>query len=54
MTHLEKNLSKSYFDLVDLIEQQGEVINNQSSTIARLLNENAEKENLINELMGAD
>lgn len=42
---------KSYFDLVDLIEQQGQVIKNQSDTITKLLNENIEKENMINALM---
>lgn len=41
----------SYFDLIDLIEQQNEVIVKQGDTIIELLNENAEKENLINELL---
>lgn len=46
-----KNLKMSYFDLIDLIEQQNEVIVKQGDTIIELLNENAEKENLINELL---
>lgn len=41
----------SYFDLIDLIEQQNQVIKKQSETITNLLNENAEQENLINELL---
>lgn len=44
-------MSDSYFDLIDLIEQQGQIIKNQSDTIANLLNDNIEKENIINELM---
>lgn len=38
----------SYFDLIDLIEQQNLVIQKQSESIVKLLNDNAEKENLIN------
>ncbi|TCP32192.1 hypothetical protein EV207_101170 [Scopulibacillus darangshiensis] len=49
---MEENCqSKTYFELADLVEQQGQVIKSQSETIAKLLNENVEKENLINELM---
>lgn len=44
-------MSNTYFDLIDLIDQQEKVIGNQSVIIAKLLNENAEKENMINELM---
>ncbi len=43
-------MSKSYFDLMDLIEQQSEVIKNQSNIITRLLNDNVEKENMIQQL----
>lgn len=46
-----RNLTKTHFDLIILIEQQGDVIKKQSETIAKLLTENAEKENLINELL---
>lgn len=42
---------KHYFDLAELVENQGNVIREQSETIARLLNENAEQENMINVLM---
>lgn len=45
------SLTKTHFDLIDLIEQQEKVIKNQSDVIIKLLNENAEKENLINELL---
>lgn len=49
---LEKNnLSKTYFDLAELVEHQGEIINQQSETIARLINESAEQENMINVLL---
>lgn len=41
----------TYFDLIELIEKKGKIIKSQSETIARLVNENAEKENMINELM---
>ena len=41
----------SYFDLIELIEQQNQVIKKQSDAIAKLLNESAEQENLINELL---
>lgn len=47
-------MKKSYFDLIELIEQQNQVIMNQSKTIVGLLNENAEQENMINVLMQDD
>lgn len=53
-----KSLKGTYFDLIDLIEEQNQinkrkskVIQQQSETILKLLNDNAEKENMINELM---
>lgn len=42
---------KTYFDLIDLIEQQNAVIINQSQMIIKLVNENVEQENLINVMM---
>lgn len=45
------DLRMTYFDLIDLIEQQASIIKSQSDVIIELLNENAEKENMINELM---
>jgi hypothetical protein len=42
------SLSKAYFDLV---EQQGQIVKKQSETIGKLVNVNAEQENLIDELM---
>lgn len=43
-------MTKTYFELIDLIEQQNEVITQQGETIEKLLNDNVEKENMINEL----
>ena len=43
--------TKLYYDLIEVIEKQDEVICKQNQTIANLVNENAEKENMINELM---
>lgn len=48
---MENRKTETYFDLIDLIEQQEKVIKNQSNIIIKLLNENAEQENLINELL---
>lgn len=47
-----KTLETTYFDLIEVIEKQNEIINKQSETIIKLLNENAELEAFINELMG--
>lgn len=38
-------------ELLELIEDQSKVIDKQSEMIAKLTNENMEKENLINVLM---
>jgi hypothetical protein len=46
-----RNLTKAYFDLIDLIEQQEKVIKSQNEVIIKLLNENAEKENMIKEMI---
>jgi hypothetical protein len=43
--------SKLYYDLLEIIEKQEEMISKQRETIAKLVNENLEKENMINELM---
>lgn len=42
---------KLYYDLLEIIEKQGDMIKKQNETIAKLTNENLEKENMINELM---
>jgi len=39
------------FELIEMIEQQGELIRDLSNTIAQLLLRNSEQENVINELM---
>lgn len=38
----------TYFDLLDIIKKQNEVITQQGELIAKLVNERAEQENLIN------
>lgn len=43
--------SKLYYDLLEIIEKQDDMIKKQNKLIAKLVNENAEKENMINELM---
>ena len=43
--------SKLYYDLLEIIEKQDEVIAKQNETIIKLTNETLEKENMINELM---
>ena len=42
----------TYQKLIDLIEDQQSIINKQICAIKGLLNQCAEQENLINELMG--
>jgi hypothetical protein len=43
--------SKLYYDLLEVIEKQDEMIRRQNELIAKLTNESLEKENMINELM---
>ena len=38
-------------ELIEIIEGQRSIINKQAQTIIKLLNQNAEQENMINELM---
>lgn len=42
---------KLVYDLLEIIDKQEEMIKKQNDMIAKLVNENAEKENMINELM---
>ena len=42
---------KVCYDLLEIVEKQDEVIRKQNNLIAKLTNENLEKENMINELM---
>lgn len=46
--------SKLYYNLLEIIEKQGEVICKQKQTIFSLVNENVEKENIINELFNKE
>lgn len=39
------------YDLLETIHLQEEIINKQNQIIAKLVNENIEKENLINEMI---
>lgn len=43
--------NKSYYDLLEMLELQQDMIDRQNDLIAELVNENAEKENMINVLM---
>lgn len=43
--------TKTYMELIEIIECQRSIINKQAQTIIKLLNQNAEQENMINELM---
>lgn len=43
--------SKLYYDLLEIIEKQDEMICKQNKLMAKLVNENMEKENMINVLM---
>lgn len=43
--------NKIYYDLLETIGKQEEMIKKQNETIAKLVNENLEKENMINVLM---
>lgn len=45
--------TKTYIELIELIEGQRSIINQQSNVIKDLLNQCAEQENFINELMGS-
>lgn len=43
--------TKTYIELIELIEGQRSIINQQANTIKDLLNQRWEQENMINELM---
>ena len=43
--------SKLYYDLLEIIEKQDDMIKKQNKLIAELTNENLEKENMISELL---
>lgn len=42
---------KTYFELIEIIEGQRNIIDKQATVIIDLLNQNAEQENMINELL---
>ena len=46
-----QNDIKVYTELLELIDKQNEVINKQNEMIENLVNDNLEKENMINELI---
>lgn len=46
--------TKTYFELIELIEGQRSIINQQANTIKDLLNQCAEQENMINELLKSE
>lgn len=45
------NKSKLYYDLLEIIEKQEEMMRKQNELIVELTNESLEKENMINILM---
>lgn len=48
------NKGKLYYDLLEIIEIQDGMIVKQNNLIAKLTNENAEQENMINVLMNKE
>lgn len=48
------NKSKLYYDLLEIIEVQDEMIVKQNNLIVKLTNENVEQENMINVLMNKE
>ena len=46
-----ENRYRTCLELLEIIKQQEEMIIKQDEVIARLVNDNAEQENMINELM---
>ena len=46
-----QNKTKLYYDLLEIIDKQEETIKKQNELIAKLTNENLEKENMVNELL---
>jgi len=46
-----QNKTKLYYDLLEIIDKQEKTIEKQKDMIAKLVNENMEKENMINELL---
>lgn len=43
--------NQTYFDLLELIHQQEQIIQKQGETIAKLVNETMEQESIINTLI---
>ena len=46
-----QNKTKLYYDLLEIIDKQEETIEKQNELIAKLTNENLEKESMVNELL---
>lgn len=44
-------MSKLYYDLLDILEEQKALLGMKDELISKLVKENTEKENMINELM---
>jgi len=51
ISQLTNRHNQTYFDLLELIHQQEEIIQKQGETIAELVNKTAEQENIIETLM---
>lgn len=52
MTKVKDLTKTTWQNLIEVIQQQDELIMQQSKTIVELVNENTEQEQMINELMG--
>lgn len=48
---MKNSKAEAYQELMEIIKQQEDIIENQNITIAKLVNENAEQENMINVLL---
>ena len=48
---MDANMTKTFLGLLEIIDQQERLIIKQNETIAKLINETAEKESIINALM---
>lgn len=46
-----QNKTKLYYGLLEIIDKQEETMEKQNELIAKLTNENLEKENMVNELL---
>lgn len=48
------NKDKLYYDLLEIIQMQDEMMVKQNNLISKLVNENMEQENMVNVLMNKE